>query len=344
MRAAEDTGALLRRLAMGFADAGRSGRDDDLWSVQEAAQEAWKVGVRHADLALLLVQLQLDCHAVDAAEAVLADVPRAAATPTGRILRAGLLLQRGDPEGAGGLLLDLLHSERTWRSLALLAAVYEDVGDDAAADLLYAEAVEELDARQLATLAWVECQRARLRLVTDRVDAADRHLLRAESAAAGWAVAAVRGRWLDARGDAAAAAAVWGQVAETTDRPDHAQAAAAAAARAGSVEETIRWQGRARTGFATARRRWPYRYAHHEVDWHLHVDLDVELALTLARADYRQRPARRQAARLAEALRAAGDREAADRLTEAHLHRRRQARAGLAEALARADSTIAASA
>ena len=117
------------------------------------------------------------------------------------MLRAGLLLQRGDPEGAGGLLLDLLHRERTWRSLAMLAAVYEDVGDDAAADLLYAEAGEELDASQLATLAWVECQRARLRLATDRVEAADRHLRRAESAAPGWAVAAVRGRWLEATGD-----------------------------------------------------------------------------------------------------------------------------------------------
>ena len=344
MRAAEDTGALLRRLAMGFADATRSGCDDDLWSVQQAAQEAWQVGVRHADLALLLVQLQLDCHAVDAVAAALAAVPRAAATPTGRMLRAGLLLQRGDAEGAGGLLLDLLHRERTWRSLAMLAAVYEDVGDDAAADLLYAEAGEELDARQLATLAWVECQRARLRLATDRVEAADRHLRRAEAAAPGWAVAAVRGRWLEARGDAAAAAAVWGQVAETTDRPDHAQAAAAAAARAGLVEETSRWQGRARTGFATARNRWPYRYAHHEVEWHLHVDLDVERALTLARADYRQRPARRQAARLADALRAAGDGGAAERLTDDHLNRRRQARAGLAAALSRADNTLAASA
>ncbi|HEY5845983.1 MAG TPA: hypothetical protein VIT42_04240, partial [Microlunatus sp.] len=221
--AVEDTGALLRRLAVGFANAARTGSDDDLWTVQRDAQEAWQIGVRHADLALLLVQLHLDCHAVDAADAVLSAAPRAAETPTGRMLRAGMLLQRGDPEKAGGLLLDLLHHERNWRSLALLAAVYEDVADQAAADLLYTEAGEELDARRLATFAWVECQRARLRLETGRIEAADRHLRRAESAAPGWAVAAVRGRWHEARGDSVTAAGVWAQVAEATDRPDHAQ-------------------------------------------------------------------------------------------------------------------------
>ena len=344
MRGAEDTGALLRRLAIGFADAARSGRDDDLWSVQEAAQQAWQIGVRHADLALLMVQLHWT------------------ATPSTRprlcwLMRLGL--RRPRPGGCYGP--GCCCSAATLRAPAACCWICCSVSGTGGTwrcwppsmrmspmtrrrDLLYAEAVEELDARQLATFAWVECQRARLRLGTDRVEAADRHLRRAESAAAGWSVAAVRGRWLEARGEAAPAAAVWGQVATTTDRPDHAQAAAAAAARAGLVEETIRWQGRARTGFAKARRRWPYRYAHHEVDWHLHVDRDVERALTLARADYRQRPARRQAARLTEALRAAGDGEAADRLTEDHLHRQRQARAGLAAALARADSTMEASA
>ena len=328
----------------GLHDAGRSGRDDDLWSVQKAAQEAWQVGVRHADLALLLVQLQLDCHAADAAEAVLADAPRAAATPTGRMLRAGLLLQRGDPERAGGLLLDLLHRERTWRSLALLAAVYEDVGDEAAADLLYAEAGEELDARQLATLAWLECQRARLRLATDRVEApigicgvpslprpggqSPRCEVGGSTREATWRRRQQHGdRWLRRPTDPI-----------MPRQPPLLQPGQDRSRRPSAGQE------RARTGFATARRRWPYRYAHHEVDWHLHVDLDEELALALARSDYRQRPARRQAARLAEALRAFGDREAADRLAEDHLQRRRQARAGLAGALARANSTIAASA
>ena len=81
VRAAEDTGALLRRLAMGFADATRSGHDNDLWSVQEAAEQAWQIGVRHADLALLMVQLHLDCHAVDAAAAALAAVPAGCGDP-----------------------------------------------------------------------------------------------------------------------------------------------------------------------------------------------------------------------------------------------------------------------
>lgn len=324
-----DTGALLRRLAVGFADAGRSGRDDDLWAVQSAARRAWQDGIRHADLALLLVQLHLDCHAVAEAGVVLAASPRAAATPTGRMLRAGLLLQRGDPEGAGGVLGDQLRRVRTWRTLALLAAVYEDVVDRAAADLLYAEAGGELDAKQLPAWAWIECQRARLRLETGRIEGADRHLRRAEAAAPGCVVAAMRARWHDVAGKAATAAAVWGQVAEATDRPDHWQAAAAAAARAGLDEEAALWQQRARTGFVMARGRWPYRYAHHEVDWYLQVDRDTEQALAVAWSDYRQRPARRPAARLAAALRAAGDTATADRLDEEHERRRSKARAGL---------------
>jgi len=333
---AMDTGALLRRLAVGFADAGRSGRDDDLWAVQSAAQEAWETGVRHADLALLLVQLHLDCHDVDAAGSLLTAAPRAAATPTGLMLRAGMLLQCGDPERAGALLLNLLRRDRTWRSLALLAAVYEEVADRRTADLLYAEAGEDLDAKQVAAFGWVEVQRARLRLECDRVESADRHLRRAESAATGWAAAAVRARWHTAVGEDAAAAAVSRQVAWATDRPDHAQAAAGAVARAGLDEETAQWQERARTGFEQARSRWPWRYAHHEVDWHLHKDGDIEQALTLARADYNQRPARRPAARLAAALRAAGQRAAADQLDEDQVRRRAQGRAGLAASLKQA--------
>jgi hypothetical protein len=339
--AVEDTGVLLRRLAIAFAGSVRSGRDDDLWAVQSAAEAAWQRGVRHDDLALLLTQLHLDCHAVGAAADVLAAVPRAAATPTGRMLQAGLLLQRGDTGGAGELLLDLALDAPTWRSLALLAVVYEDVADLPAADLLYAEAAEQLDAKQLGTLAWVECQRARLRLEMGRVDGADQHLRRAESVASGWNVATVRSRWLTAAGETAAAASVARDVAEVTGRPDHAQRAAVAAAAAGLTLEAADWQAWAGRGFAAARRRWPYRYAHHEVDWHLDVDHDIDAAVVLAWADYRQRPARRPADRLAAALRAAGDAAGAYRLDGEQERRRRHTEAVLAVAASRNHSTVA---
>jgi hypothetical protein len=335
----EDTGELLRRLALGFNAATGSGRDDDLWTVQTAAESAWAGGVHHGDLALLLVQLYLDCHAVTAAGRVLAAAPRAAVTPTGQMLRAGMLLQCGDTLTAGSVLLDLVAAEPTWRSLALLAAVYEDLADPAAADLLYAEAAEELDAKQLSSLAWLEGRRARLRLGSGALDRADQHLRRAEWAAPGWSVAAVRAAWLTAAGEPGDAAAVWREVAGVTGRPDHAQEAGMAVSRQGGAAEASGWWARARHGYGHAGRRWPYRYAHHLVEWHLEVGHDPAAAVEVALADYQQRPAARQAGRLAAAWKAAGEGQRAQRLLVHHDQQQARDRAGLAAAVARLNAT-----
>ena len=328
---ADGTDGLLRALAVQYNAASRSGRDDDLWAVQQAAAEARRAGVAHGDLALLLVQVHLDSHAVSAAAAVLAEAPAAAATPTGQMLGAGVALQRGDPGGAGVVLARLVADDPTsWRALALLAAVYEELADAAAADLLYAEGMQQLDARQLAGLAWLECQRARLRLESGRLDGADQHLRRAEQAAGGWSVAAVRGRWQEAAGHWEQAAQTRTQVAETTGRPDHAQAAAGCWARLGRPAELRRWDRQAAAGFETARQRWPYRYAHHEVTWHLAAGRDQQ-AVEVAECDFRERPAAKQAVRLAVALEAVGESQRAQDLLDEQERRRRPARAALAD-------------
>ena len=336
-----DTGRLLRDLVLGFNAAARSGRDDDLWAVQTRAETALRSGVVHGDLVLMLVQVHLDCHAVVSAETLLNRFPGAAATPTGRMLRSALLLQHGEVAAAGQQLLELAAAEPTWRGLALLAATYEEIGDRDRADRLYADAAELLDAKQLGSLSWLETQRARLRVeVSDLTRAVD-HLDRAERAAPGHAVAALRGRWLTAVERWDAAAEVWQRVAEQTGRPDHAQAAGSARARQGRAAEADHWWRRARAGYEAAALRWPWRYAHHLVEWHLDVDHDVVAAVRIAEQDYRQRPGSRPASRLAAAYRAGGADDRAEALLAVQEHRRDRARAELDAAVRRLEPVVA---
>ena len=77
-------------------------------------------------------------------------------TVHGRLLRADVCLQEGQYERAREGYEGVIRDRRTWDSLARLAHLRATLGDADGADQLYAEAEDELTAKQMRQYAWVE--------------------------------------------------------------------------------------------------------------------------------------------------------------------------------------------
>jgi tetratricopeptide (TPR) repeat protein len=306
----------LRRAVLAYERASLSGRDDDLRTVRCELGPLVATGTAHDDLALVLVQAHLDSHALREAEAVLDAYPRADVASGGRSSRATVLQQRGETVAAGRLCAELVVSDPSWRPVAALAGVYADLDDVVTADGLLQLAADDIDARHLGALAWVETSRARLHRGRGDLARADFHLRRAELAYGGWKVAVDRALWLLASGRAAEAASLLTTVVERTDRPDHHQALASALRASGRTEEAAVHVAAAAQGYAEAAAETPWRYLHHQVSWHLEEDQDLDEALRLARRDHAERPSAHPVRALAEVHRRRGESAQAEHLLQ----------------------------
>jgi tetratricopeptide (TPR) repeat protein len=98
-------------------------------------------------------------------------------------LAADIALQEGRLEDARRAYEAL---PRTWDNLARLANYHAKSGDIAAADRLYAEAGEELTAKEMRDFAWIELQRGILDLEAGKPKKALEHYGRASQAWSGW--------------------------------------------------------------------------------------------------------------------------------------------------------------
>lgn len=327
------TDVQLRRAVLAYERASLTGRDDDLHTVRVWVAPVVADGGAHDDLALILVQTHLDSHALAEAEAVLEAYPRAAASSGGRSSRAAVLQQRGDVVAAGRVYGELAGRDPSWRTLAGLAGIYVELDDPVTADALLQLAVDDIDARHLSVLAWVEGSRARLHRQRGDLARADFHLRRAELAFGGWRVVEERARWHLEAGDAEAAVAALEALVLATGRPDHRHALAAALRRSGRADEAGGHFAAAARGYADAAAETPWRYLHHRVGWHLEVDGDLDEALRLARLDHEGRPSVHPVRELAEVHRRRGEATAANRLLDELARDQQAGRAELDETL-----------
>ncbi len=317
-----DTGQLLRWLVIGYHEAVASGRDDQLLRVQQEAAKAVDSGVAHDDLILLLAQVHLDSHDLAAAEQILSRFDRAGQSADGLILRSALLRQQGQLGAAGRVLF--AGSRRSPRRSLGLAGLYDDLGVDEAADGWYAAAAQDLDAKQLGLLTWIQIQRARLRRRRGDLPAAGRHLHVAECAGGGWGTLVERARWQEACGQSQLAAGTWQDVVRRTGRPDHRHALAGALRRCGRDRAADHLFTEADEGYRRLSVRLPWRYLHHRVQWHLDVDGDLDAAVELGWRDFAARPNPHTGRRLVGVLSARGEERAASELCD-DLDRRRDA-------------------
>src|SRR5262249_26894104 len=141
----------------------------------------------------------------------------------------------------------VIAKHRPWAALAGLAYLRFKLGDAARADRLYAEAADELTAKEMRSFAWLELQRGVLDLAHGRHDDAARHYARAARAFSGWRlVDEHRAELLAAQGDLDAAAALYETIVAAVPRPELHQAL-------GQLYALMERPGRARSHFVQAR-------------------------------------------------------------------------------------------
>jgi tetratricopeptide (TPR) repeat protein len=259
-------------------------------SALERAEPAIDVGIalipHPGDLWLLKARLCFHLHRLADVARILDTVAPARACAEGQTLAADLDFQHGRITAAAARYEAVIAKDRAWGALAGLAYLHRKTGDAARADRLYAEAEDELTAKEMRSYAWLELQRGVLDLGTGRCDEAEAHYARAARAFSGWwQVDEHRAELLAAQGELAEAAALYEQLVATVPRPELHQAL-------GQLYVLMDRPGRARSQFVQARagylasvRRGGVHYLHHLADFYAEAMPDGAKAVDWARRD-----------------------------------------------------------
>jgi Tetratricopeptide repeat len=183
--AADDPVAAARLAVQRFGYATLSGDFAEYRAAEEAIDRALAAVGPASDLVLLRAQLHAALHRLPAARQDLARLADPA-DPRARALAADLDLQEGRYRAARRGYEEALRREGSWDHLARLAFLAAKTGDAAGAERLYAEAQEQLTAKEMRPYAWLELQRGVLDLERGDAAAALRRFERADRAYSGW--------------------------------------------------------------------------------------------------------------------------------------------------------------
>jgi tetratricopeptide (TPR) repeat protein len=228
----------------------------------------------------------LAVHRADLARAALDAVPGLAERPAGRVLAADLAAFSGRYAEAREGYLRAAREEPRWDSTARLGALEVSTGRFEEADRRYAEAEEEITAKQMRAFAWVRVQRADLARALGELDHAADRLADADHAYPGWWYVAARRAALDlAAGRAASAVDGYRRVLAEVDRPEFREALGTALARAGDGVAAARCHAAAREAYLRSALRGEVHYLHHLAAHYADVVPDPEAAVIWAERD-----------------------------------------------------------
>jgi tetratricopeptide (TPR) repeat protein len=238
------------------------------------------------DLHLLKARLAFHLHRLAAARQILDAVASARNCAEGQTLLADLDFQQGRYAAAAARYEAVVARDRNWGALAGLAYYHFKMGDPARADRLYAEAEDELTAKEMRAFAWLELRRGVLDLAHGRRDETAMHYARAERAYSGWWLADEHcAELLAVEGDLGAAAALYEFLLSEVSRPELQQLL-------GQLYVLMERPGRARSRFVQARtgyldsvRRGGVHYIHHLADFHCEAIANGPRAVEWARRD-----------------------------------------------------------
>lgn len=264
------------------------------------------------DLCYLRAGVDLKQHRLAEATASLARAEGLADSADGRAIRADVDLQLGRYREARQAYERLVAETRSWDALARLAHFEQVLGDPARAHALYADAVDEITAKELRSYAWVETHWGLLHQRHGRLDEAEQHYERAGAAYSGhWLVGRQLAELRAAQGRIDEAIALCEDVAARTARPELAHAAGDLRMRAGDRAGARAWHERALAGYLESARHGEVQYHHHLVEYHADVAGDGAAAVRWAERDHALRPHYATEAALAWALHRAGRRDEA---------------------------------
>jgi len=269
------------------------------------------------DLCYLRASVHLKQHELPEALRSLAAGEGLAGSPDGRAVRADVELQLGRYGDARRAYERLASETGSWDMLARLAHFEAMLGDPTRAEELYADAADEITAKELRSYAWIETERGRLHLRHGRLAEAERHCERAADAYSGhWVVERRLAEVRAAQGRLDEAIALAEACAERTGRPELAQAVGDLLRRTGAGAEARAWHERALAGYLESADLGEVQYLHHLAEHLTGVDGESTTAVLWAERDHALRPHFATEAALAWALHVDGRRERAVALAD----------------------------
>jgi hypothetical protein len=281
---------LIQYIYRRYQRASLAGDLAQLSAVDRAIERAAPLLLNPGDLYLLKANIAFKLHRLADVEAALAEIPMAGRCTEACLLRADLDFQYGRYREAEAGYIAAIEDERSWSGLARLAHFRGKMADRDGADRLYREAEDELTAKEMRSLAWLEVQRGFLTFSRGCYRDARSHYDRAEAAYPGyWLVHEYQAELLGAEGRCAEAIELFEGLVAANNRPDLQQAIAELYEIAEQPDAARHWQGRALAGYLQSAQRGEVHYYHHLTDYYADVAKDGAAAVTWARADLQLR-------------------------------------------------------
>jgi tetratricopeptide (TPR) repeat protein len=260
------------------------------------------------DICLLKASLDGRFHRLAEVKQDLQMCPSLAGRFAGRSVLADLDFQEGRYQQARERLEDLIREDRTWDNLARLAHWMAKLGSTDEADRLYAEAEDELTAKEMRSFAWLELQRGALAISRGRYDKARPHYQRASTAFPGHWLADEHMAGLEAaEGNFDQALLLLQTVIARTPKPELRQTMGELLAFVGKTDEAQKWFAEALTAYLASVQQGDVHYFHHLADFYSDAGSQPAEAVRWARRDVALRSNFSTQSALAWALYQVGD-------------------------------------
>ena len=261
---ADGADAATRHAYLRLRHARLSGVIDELRLADAVVSSALRRYPKWPDLPYLRASADLDMHQPAAALARLSAVPGLAESPAGLELRGAALEQLGRHPQAQDCYARALAADPSWQALAGLAQVRAALGDPGAADALYAQAEDELTAKQMSAFAWVRAARGDLAAASGDHETAWAHYRSATAAYSGyWLIESHVAALLRQEGRLDEALAAYAAVRARTVRPELAQALGDVHRLRGDDHSSARWYAVARAEYDASVALGEALYLHH---------------------------------------------------------------------------------
>lgn len=244
----------------------------DLAGVEPLIDRVIALVTNPADFYLLKAQLYSKLHRLSDARAALAAHPAVERCREAVLIRADCDFQQGRYEAAKRGYGDALEIEVTWDALARLAHFHAQMGDVSEVETLYAQAEDELTAKEMRSFAWLEIQRGLLDFQHGRFAEARAHYAAAEVAYPGYPLLDEHmAELLAAEGHYPEAIARFDRIETHVARPELHQARGELHAIMGEEEIARSWYRRALEAYSESVERGEVHYYHHLVDYYCDV-------------------------------------------------------------------------
>jgi tetratricopeptide (TPR) repeat protein len=268
-----------------------SGDPADFRAVESAIDRAIGEIGPLADLYLLKANLDFRLHRLEKADRDVQALARFSGNSQIVALKAGIAFQQGAYSEAKKGYQSAIEKNPSWDNLARLAYWEAKFGDPEMADGIYAQAENEISAKEMRSYAWVELERGLLEFNRGRYDKASAHYQQADKAYSGyWMVEERTAELLGAERKFDEAIALYRKVIAKAPRPEFQQALGDLYRFMGKESEAKPWHDAALAAYLESAGRGEVHYYHNLVGFYADVRQDGAEAVRWAWKDAELRP------------------------------------------------------